>query len=126
MSMDRFREIERRLESIYRDAAEPKELRRRVLEAAVRSPRDWQRGAIGSAWASGDPEWRITARQWVDFWRRLPRGRLGRRVETTSTRRTPSGVARSTGPATRVVSCPARAAAAAMAKPMRPLDSLVR
>ena len=61
MSVDRFQDVERRLEKIYRDANEPKLVRRRALEAAVRSPRDWQRGVIRSAWASEDPEWQLTA-----------------------------------------------------------------
>ncbi len=61
MSMSRFHDIEHRLESVYRDAAEPKEMRRRALEAAVRSPRPWQMNVIRSAWASDDSEWRVTA-----------------------------------------------------------------
>lgn len=61
MSVALFQAIESRLEGIYRDAGEPKEVRRRALEAAVRSPRPWQRAAIRLAWASDDPEWRLTA-----------------------------------------------------------------
>ena len=61
MSVDRFHDVERCLEKIYRDADEPKQVRRRVLEAAVRSPRDWHKGVIRSAWASEDPEWQLTA-----------------------------------------------------------------
>jgi hypothetical protein len=61
MSMPRFHDLERRLEEVYRDAAEPKEMRRKALEAAVRSPRPWQQDVIRSAWASDDVEWRLTA-----------------------------------------------------------------
>lgn len=61
LSMARFHEIEARLERAYRDAEVPKDVRRRALEAAVRSPRPWQKGAVRSAWASGDPDWRLTA-----------------------------------------------------------------
>src|SRR5689334_167876 len=41
---------------------------------------------------------------------------------TTRTTFTPAGSARSTGPATRTTSCPRATAAAAQAKPMRPLE----
>jgi len=49
------------LQDLYRDDSLPKLLRRRILEAAVRAPRDWHHRAIRDAWASGDPEWRLTA-----------------------------------------------------------------
>ncbi len=61
LSTDLFHQIEERLEKAYRDTDEPKEVRRRALEAAIRSPRPWQQEAIRSAWASDDPEWRLTA-----------------------------------------------------------------
>ena len=47
-------------------------------------------------------------------------------AETTSTRSTPGGVGRLTGPATSTASCPARAAARATAKPILPVDGLER
>lgn len=53
--------VERRLRSLYHDASAPKEVRRRALEAAVRSPQSWQTGAVRSAFASGDPEWQASA-----------------------------------------------------------------
>lgn len=56
-----FRKIQRTLHKVYSDAAAPKEVRRRVLEAAVRAPLDWQKGALRAAWASGDPAWQLTA-----------------------------------------------------------------
>lgn len=61
LSEVRFHEIEARLEKVYRDAAAPKLARRRALEAAIRSPRPWHQEAVRTAWASDDPEWRLTA-----------------------------------------------------------------
>jgi HEAT repeat protein len=49
------------LREIYLDAAGPKLVRRRALEAAVRAPEEWQKGAIAQAWNSKDPEWVLTA-----------------------------------------------------------------
>jgi HEAT repeat protein len=50
------------LARIYRDGDEPKIVRRRVLEAAVRGPRrDWIDSAVRAAWQSGDPDWMLTA-----------------------------------------------------------------
>ncbi len=61
LSSAAYREAGDALRRIYLDAAQPKLVRRRALEAAVRAPRDWQRDAAGSAWRSADPEWRLTA-----------------------------------------------------------------
>jgi hypothetical protein len=36
-------------------------VRRRILEAAVRAPEDWQSQAIRTAYANDDPEWKLTA-----------------------------------------------------------------
>lgn len=56
-----YREIHDALRRLYHDAALPKLVRRRALEAGVRAPRDWQREAAAAAWGSGDREWRLTA-----------------------------------------------------------------
>ncbi len=56
-----YLEVTEALRRIYLDAAQPKLVRRRALEAAVRAPRDWQRDATGSAWRSDDADWRLTA-----------------------------------------------------------------
>jgi HEAT repeat protein len=56
-----FREVNEELRRIYHDGDQPKEVRRRALEAAVRAPRDWHRDAVATAWRSGDEEWRVTA-----------------------------------------------------------------
>ena len=56
-----FEKAEGVLKKVYHDAGAPMLVRRRALEAAVRSPRDWQQGAIRSSWQSGDVDWRLTA-----------------------------------------------------------------
>lgn len=56
-----FERIVEQLRSLYHHAEVPKLVRRRVLEAAVRAPRDWQTAAVRAAHASGDEEWRLTA-----------------------------------------------------------------
>jgi hypothetical protein len=63
-----FDQIQETLGKIYSDEDEPKEVRRRVLEAAVRAPQDWQRDAIEAAYSSDDEDWKLTATfcmQWV-------------------------------------------------------------
>ena len=56
-----FRKIQQSLRKVYLDTAVPKLTRRRILEAAVRAPEDWQTQAIRTAYASDDPEWKLTA-----------------------------------------------------------------
>jgi HEAT repeat protein len=56
-----FHEIQETLRSLYTAADVPREVRRRVLEAAVRAPQDWHPGAIRAAYSSDDDEWRLTA-----------------------------------------------------------------
>ena len=46
---------------LYRDAHIPKEVRRRILEASVRAPREWHENAVRSAFSSGDDLWKLTA-----------------------------------------------------------------
>jgi hypothetical protein len=43
------------------DEDEDMEVRRRALEASVRAPQDWHRGAITAVHASGDEAWYLTA-----------------------------------------------------------------
>lgn len=61
LSRECFRQIQRRFERLYRSADVPKLVRRRALEASVRAPQEWHRGAIRAAWNGEDPEWRRTA-----------------------------------------------------------------
>ena len=56
-----FEEIDSTFRSMYFDASTPELVRRRILEAAVRCPRDWHEGAIRAAWQSDDLDWRATA-----------------------------------------------------------------
>ncbi|MGD9007702.1 MAG: hypothetical protein PVG41_07260 [Desulfobacteraceae bacterium] len=56
-----FRKIQESLHRLYLDAALPKKVRRRILEASVRAPRDWHQDAIRSNYAGDDEEWRLTA-----------------------------------------------------------------
>lgn len=57
-TFDTIRESLRRL---FTDASVPEEVRRRILEAAVRAPQDWHPGAIRAAYAGGSEAWRLTA-----------------------------------------------------------------
>jgi hypothetical protein len=56
-----FRRIQESLRELYHDAQIPREVRRRILEASVRAPRDWHESAIRSAYDSGDDLWKLTA-----------------------------------------------------------------
>lgn len=56
-----LREIQVRLQALYRDRAAPTQVRRRALEASVRAPEDWHPEAIRNAYASEDASWQLTA-----------------------------------------------------------------
>ena len=56
-----FERIQQTLETLYADESFPKEVRRRILEASVRDPRDWHNPAILSAYNSGDRDWILSA-----------------------------------------------------------------
>ncbi|MEN8183684.1 MAG: hypothetical protein ABFS46_14240, partial [Myxococcota bacterium] len=56
-----FLGIQEVLRKLYMDADVPKEVRRRILEAAVRAPKDWHQDAIRTAYSSDDEEWKLTA-----------------------------------------------------------------
>lgn len=56
-----FNKIQETLHRLYMDAGIPKLVRRRILEAAVRAPRDWHTDAIRAGYASGDEDWKLTA-----------------------------------------------------------------
>src|ERR1035438_7783433 len=49
------------LRKLYQDESLPKELRRRILEGAVRAPEPWHQDAIRTAYQSGDSDWMVTA-----------------------------------------------------------------
>ena len=56
-----FQIIQASLKSAYYDANTPNDIRRSVLEAAVRAPQAWQEGAIRAAYQSDDESWQLTA-----------------------------------------------------------------
>ena len=56
-----FRRIQTSLHKLYTDAGVPRAVRRRIVEASVRAPQDWHRGAIRAAYASNDQDWKLTA-----------------------------------------------------------------
>lgn len=61
ISAETFHKIQNSLHRLYMDAGVPKEVRRRILEASVRAPRNWQEDAVRAAYFSGDDSWRLTA-----------------------------------------------------------------
>ena len=61
LSKKRYDETQKTFKQLYHDSETPKLVRRRVLEASVRSPEDWHEGAIRSAYHSDDDEWLLTA-----------------------------------------------------------------
>ena len=56
-----FRRIQVSLETLYADDGVSKAVRRPILEASVRAPQDWHRGAIRAAYGSPDRDWQLTA-----------------------------------------------------------------
>jgi hypothetical protein len=56
-----FRTIQDSLHKLYLDETNSKELRRRILEAAVRAPQDWQTSAVSAAYSSSDKDWMLTS-----------------------------------------------------------------
>ena len=61
LSEQAVRHIQQSMRKLYLDAQVPDEVRRSVLEAAVRAPQDWSRDAVRSAYASPDEAWTLTA-----------------------------------------------------------------
>ena len=56
-----FRKIQQAFHEFYLDDDIPKQVRRRILEASVRAPRDWHQAAIRSLYSSADDDWKLTA-----------------------------------------------------------------
>ena len=56
-----FRNLQNSLQKLHFDNSVPKEVRRRILEASVRAPKNWHQNAIRSAYSSGDKDWMLTA-----------------------------------------------------------------
>lgn len=58
---EKFNRVREFLRDIFQDESLSKNLRRRVLEAAVRAPMEWQQEAVQTAYDLDDDEWRLTA-----------------------------------------------------------------
>jgi hypothetical protein len=56
-----FHGIQELLRKLYTDTGVPKDVRRRILEASVHSPRDWHPDAVRASYSSDDAAWRLTA-----------------------------------------------------------------
>jgi hypothetical protein len=61
LSEEVFLEAQQSLRELFFDADVPKDVRRRILEASVRAPQDWHRGAIRAAYSSEDEVWKLTS-----------------------------------------------------------------
>jgi len=61
ISEDVFRMLQTSLQKLYMNPDLPKDIRRAVLEAAVRAPQQWQFEAVRAAYAGNDEAWRLTA-----------------------------------------------------------------
>ena len=56
-----FHRIQELLRVLYLDEGVPKEVRRRVLEASIRSPQHWHQDAIRAAYSGDNEDWNLTA-----------------------------------------------------------------
>lgn len=61
LSEEMVREVQVSFKKFYNDEGFPKEVRRRILEAAVRAPQDWHSASVRAAFAGGDENWQCTA-----------------------------------------------------------------
>lgn len=61
ISEQMFNRIIDDLHRAFADRSVPDLVRRRVLEASVRAPRDWHAAAIRDAWKSTNGDWKLTA-----------------------------------------------------------------
>jgi HEAT repeat protein len=61
ISEEMFDKIREALRPLATDPGVPTYVRRRALEAAVRSQQEWQKDVIRTAYAKDDPLWRLTA-----------------------------------------------------------------
>jgi hypothetical protein len=61
ISEETFNRVRETLRALYTDPGLATELRRRILEASVRSPQDWHAEAIRAAYASAEDHWKLTA-----------------------------------------------------------------
>ena len=54
-------QIQSSLQRLYADEDVPRDVRRRALEASIRSPQEWHREAVLDAYDSEDDAWRLSA-----------------------------------------------------------------
>jgi HEAT repeat protein len=59
--------IRQTLHQVFLDALAPKLVRRRALEGSIRSPQEWHKGAVRTAYADADADWRLTAVFCMEF-----------------------------------------------------------
>ena len=60
ISEELFQQIVESLRVLFNDPEVPPLVRRRVLEAAVRAPRDWHEKAVRDAYKSDEADWKLT------------------------------------------------------------------
>ncbi|MCP4148468.1 MAG: hypothetical protein GY757_12045 [bacterium] len=56
-----FKGVRERLRQFFQNLKNPEEVRRTLLEGAVRAPMEWHRKAVKDAYYTGSEPWRITA-----------------------------------------------------------------
>jgi|AMWB02.1.fsa_nt_gi hypothetical protein len=56
-----FDKIQTELHKLFMDTSTPDEVRRRTLEASSHAPQPWHTEAVRAAYASENPEWRLSA-----------------------------------------------------------------
>lgn len=61
ISEQTFCKVQETLHKLYLDAGSPKNVQRRILEAAVRAPQSWHANAIREAYSRADQNWKLTA-----------------------------------------------------------------
>ncbi|HWC98808.1 MAG TPA: hypothetical protein VG456_18740 [Candidatus Sulfopaludibacter sp.] len=61
ISGEAFLRIKKTLHRLFEDTSIPKEVRRRILEASVRSEDEWHDDAVAAAYRSGERDWVLTA-----------------------------------------------------------------
>ncbi len=61
LSADIFREAQTLFKEFFYNDAFPKDVRRNILEAAVRAPLDWHSEAVNAAFTNEDESWQLTA-----------------------------------------------------------------
>ncbi len=61
LSEEFFREVQASFKKFFYDTGFPEEVRRRILDVAVRVPLEWHSSAVQAAYASGNAKWQRTA-----------------------------------------------------------------